>query len=119
MAASEGDHRWSLSNPSTVDLNGDGTSDIVWRNDQTGAVEAWSMRSCEVAGAPERLPDVTDAGLRVRGVADYDRDGSPDLLLHDMRTGELFIRGLRGTSLTHVFPTPPNLDWKVGGVQPN
>ena len=64
----------------TGDFNGDGSSDILWRNGSTGNIEIWFMKNGQVDhyyDAP--LP----ASYTIDAIGDFHHDGSADLLMHD------------------------------------
>jgi hypothetical protein len=64
----------------TGDFNGDGSSDILWRNSSTGNIEIWFMKNGQVDhyyDAP--LP----AYYTIDAIGDFHHDGSADLLMHD------------------------------------
>src|SRR5436190_1209699 len=57
-----------------ADFNGDGTSDVLWRNDTSGHVGIWEMHN--------NIPTWHDLGgsgadHKVVGVGDFNGDGTP------------------------------------------
>jgi len=76
---------------STADFNGDGSSDIVWRNQQTGENYVWYLDNSTVTGLGT-LPALGDLGWVIEGVGDFDQDGTvDDLLWHQYDTGEIYL----------------------------
>ena len=64
----------------TGDFNGDGTSDLLWRNATTGDIEIWFMKN----GQPSFFYDAPlPKGYTIDAVGDFHHDGSADLLMHD------------------------------------
>jgi hypothetical protein len=62
----------------TGDFNGDGKSDILWRNDG-GATSVMFMNGDAMLGQPAYL-GVIPRAIHVAGVADFDGDGKSDIL---------------------------------------
>jgi hypothetical protein len=98
----------------TQDFDGDGHSDIVWRNDTTGQLFLMQMngftRTAEAAVYTE--PALT---RRVVAQADFHGDGTAALLYRDELTGVLSLVQLSGLTATppHDVYGEPNLAWKV------
>jgi hypothetical protein len=79
----------------SADFNGDGSKDILWRNQATGDMAVWYM----LGGALLREQPIEKSpgsAWRVAGVADFNGDGSPDILLRNESTGDLRIWYLNG-----------------------
>jgi hypothetical protein len=70
------------------DFNGDGTSDVFWRNDANGHVGVWEMRDNKQAWL-----DLGGSGVdhKVAGVGDFNGDGTSDLFWRDDSTGHVGI----------------------------
>jgi hypothetical protein len=93
----------------TGDFNGDGNSDIVWRNINTGALAIWLMNGAQVtSGAWLPVTGLTD--WVVLGAGDFNGDGKSDILLQNTVTGQLavwFMNGLQIVSGLYL-PSPPS-----------
>ena len=67
----------------TGDFDGDGQSDLLWRNEQTGAITMWLMHG---TGATPRnggsFPLGGNLYWSAEGLADYDGDGRTDIIWH-------------------------------------
>jgi uncharacterized repeat protein (TIGR01451 family) len=80
------------------DLDGNGTPDLIWMNDMTRQVFAWYM------GGPlgnnfigsAYLAFTGMAGWTVVGLADFNGDGSPDLVWQNDMTRQVFVWYLSG-----------------------
>jgi hypothetical protein len=71
----------------TLDFDGDGVSDVLLRNEQSGEMEIWLMEGGRIA-AMSPLPALP-AGWSVVGNGDYDGDGFADVLCRSDDTGRL------------------------------
>jgi hypothetical protein len=102
-----------ISCPSTHDFNGDGKSDIAWR-DTSGDVAFWLMSGAAVSstGGIGGIPSTWS----IVGQRDFDGDGMVDLLWHDTsgNTAMWFMNGtaVRSTASVGNIPT----SWSVIGV---
>jgi hypothetical protein len=75
------------------DFNGDGYSDILFRNMGTGELEVWQMEGSQNVDVIA-LPTMDPSWL-VAGAADFDFDGITDILWHnpDHRTARIWLMG--------------------------
>ncbi len=98
------------------DLNGDGKSDILWRNDATGQVFVMLMDGATIAS---QSVVYTEPNLAWKIVAqgDYNGDGKADILYRNDVTGQLYMMLMNGLAISaaQVVYTEPNLAWKVLG----
>src|SRR5262249_14670299 len=98
------------------DFNGDGQTDICWRNLATGDDLAWLMAGTtlfsEVALAP--LPD---GRWVVAAIGDFNGDGRPDILWRNAVTGATLIFLMNGTRRSGVvfLPSLADTNWKIVG----
>jgi plastocyanin len=69
--------------PHRCDFNGDGRSDILWRNSSTGANAIWRSASSAAPQAVSAVPVV----WRALGLADYNGDGRSDILWRNSSSG--------------------------------
>ncbi len=78
--------RWSFA--AVADLNGDGTSDIVWHNALKGnSIDAWKIANAQWAGSVDVGPHTL--GWQPAGYGDLNGDGTNDLLWHNPTTGNV------------------------------
>jgi hypothetical protein len=68
------------------DFNGDGTSDILWRNSTTGDVGAW-----EISGGQASWAGFGNGAnpWQVVGTGDFNHDGTSDILWRNSTTGDV------------------------------
>lgn len=105
-------------NPCGVDdIDGNGSPDIVWRNDSTGSLVAWFMSGAELT-RQVAMPPVTDLNWRIVKVSDLNDDGTPDLLWRNVSTGQNTVWYL-DANLTNLFsgsaslPAVGDAAWQV------
>ena len=70
----------NFSHAATNDLNGDGKSDLIFRNDSTGQINAWLMNG---AAAASTAGFVGPGAWTVTHVADFNGDGRADILFRN------------------------------------
>jgi FG-GAP-like repeat len=84
------------------DFNGDGKSDIIWRN-ASGEVAQWQMNGSSIIGSGDLkaggVAVMPGASWSVAGVGDFDADGNADLLWRDSGSGALVEWLMNGTSI--------------------
>jgi serralysin len=95
------------------DFNGDGGTDVLWRNTRFGDVDAWNNGS---ATNSTDLGTLADTNWQVAGSGDFDADGRSDILWRNTVTGanDLWVNGssANGRALASVG----DLSWKVAGL---
>jgi Lectin C-type domain/FG-GAP-like repeat len=76
----------------TQDFNKDGITDLFWHNSNTGESGIWVMKNDSATGTEVDktyfIGPKTDKGWEVKGVADFDNDGSQNILWRNTITGE-------------------------------
>jgi len=85
----------SLSN--RCDFNGDGKTDILWRNKITGQNVVWYMNGATYSDYAE-LQQVTDTDWRIVGTGDFNGDGKTDILWRNKSTGQNVVWLMNGTA---------------------
>ena len=105
-----------------ADFYRDGHHDILWQHQATGGLSAWLMNETTLAELATVTPNVvSDTNWKIVGVADFNRDGHPDILWQHQATGGLSAWLMNGTSLAHTLAVvTPNVvsdtNWKIVGV---
>lgn len=117
----------ALPAPPVADYNADGRTDILWRNQASNRLVAWTMDGLNKLGGGfvtvGGSPVTADPNASVVGTADFDGDGDADILLQHntlgtnrtalleywyldgmVRVGQEFRAGLA------------DLDWKIAGT---
>ncbi len=99
----------------TGDSNGDGKSDILWRDTTSGTVAIWLMNGAQVTGAA----GVGSAAFPLWSISetgDFNGDGKSDILWHD-GNGNVAIWFMNGTQVAQAagVATVPTV-WTIQGA---
>jgi hypothetical protein len=99
--------------PFRGDFNGDGKSDLFWRNTTTGANIIWLSGN---ASTQQSAATVSDTAWSVEGVGDFNGDGRSDIFWRNTSTGSnvIWYSGNAGTYRT--VATVPGAEWGVVGT---
>lgn len=97
----------------TADFNGDGFSDVLWRNISSGANAIWKSANATLQQA---IIGVTDQAWVMAGTGDFNADGISDILWHDTNTGASTIWRSANGATKHVLTTVTDLNWQIVGV---
>lgn len=93
------------------DFNGDGVSDLLWRNGSSGANAIWLSAN---AATQQAIPSVSLAWTVV-GKGDFDGDGRDDILWRNLTTGaNQFWRGGSATNVATIAKVTGT--WSVATV---
>lgn len=84
------------------DFNGDGKTDKIWVDAQTGETQVWLMDGTNVA-AKGSLGQI-DLASTVYKIADFNGDNKTDFLLRNQVTGENTIVLMDGTNVAGLVP---------------
>jgi hypothetical protein len=98
------------------DFNGDGNSDVLWRQDGSGQVYVWEMNGQTVTdeGAVAHAP-VTD-DWHVQGVGDFNGDGNSDVLWRQDGSDQVYVWEMNGQQVQAegaVAHAPVTSDWQI------
>ena len=100
------------------DINGDGRSDVLWRNFATGENYLYPMNGTAILGSEGYLRTVADQAWQVAGIGDFDGNGTADVLWRNGSTGENYVYLMDGTTIAGegYLRTVADQNWKVRGV---
>ena len=79
------DRSVTLGQPKNSDLTGNGTSDVIWRNGTTGAVETWLMTNGTMSGGTGL--GIASSAWSALAVGDVTGNGMSDVLWRNNNTG--------------------------------
>jgi hypothetical protein len=93
----------------SIDLNKDGSSDLLFQNRKNGSIAYWLMNGRNLISG-HVFPSVPGADLiswRLVGAADMNKDGNADLVWQNKFSGKIAYWLLNGVSLIYAqeFPT--------------
>ncbi len=72
------------------DFDGDGKSDIIWRNAKTGDVVIWLMSGHSIGRGAYVVRGIP-ADWEVKAIDDFDGDGKADVLWQNVNNGDIYI----------------------------
>ncbi len=110
---------WSVA--ATDDFDRDGRNDLLLWSSATGAAEFWLMNGTARVGAAVPLAGALAPPWKPAAVADFDRDGRPDLVYRNHATQKISVWLMNGTAF--VAARTPNPDqavdanWEIVGAQ--
>ena len=100
------------------DFDGDGKSDVYWRNATTGNNDLWTMYGLSI-GTLSFVYREPGVAWKVIGSGDFNGDGKADVLWRDTSSGQIFIQHMNGTTIlpTSGFSRPvSDQNWKVAAL---
>jgi photosystem II stability/assembly factor-like uncharacterized protein len=108
---------WCSLRRARADFDGDGRSDVLWRNAATGANYAYFMNGPSIA-SEGHLREVANHAWQIAGIGDFDGDGTADILWRNSSTGENYIYFMNGSVIASegYIRTVADLNWKVAGT---
>ena len=99
--------------PAGNDFDGDGKSDILWRNTATGANTIWKTGNIATAQA---VATIADQAWKVMGTGDFDGDGKADILWRNATTGANTIWKSGSSGAVQAVAAIADLNWKIAGT---
>jgi hypothetical protein len=101
------------------DFDGDGAPDVVWQDPVSGAVQVWYLGGLGGTTLISAANITTENPWRVVSVADFNRDGHPDLLWQDPNSGWAqiwYLGGVQGLTLLGATNLTLSNPWRVVGT---
>ncbi|BAS54198.1 GLUG domain-containing protein [Leptolyngbya boryana NIES-2135] len=99
------------------DFNGDGRTDLVWRNQVRGDVAVWLMNGKEILDFAVVLPGVP-LSWTIEGIDDFNKDGKDDFIWRNRANGDVALWLMNGRKIDTaaiVLPGVP-LSWEIEGI---
>ena len=99
------------------DFDGDGKSDILWRNSGSGEVYVWLMNGTAITGQGTPGTVSPASGWVIQGVGDFDGNGKSDILWRNSTSGDVYIWLMNGTAIASQGDLGViSSDWVIQGV---
>jgi hypothetical protein len=95
------------------DFDGDGASDLFWRNSDSGANTLWRAGNQATSQA---VADVADPAWRAVGQGDFDGDGRADLVWRHRASGHDVIWPSADRGARRAIATVTDPGWTIAGV---
>ena len=100
----------------TVDLDSNGTGDLLLYHAASGYLVAWLMDG-ETVSEKRPIGRQADSALQPVDLSDFDGDGQADLLWRDDASGRGELWRLRGTSVAKATLPTQGPEWKMSGCR--
>ena len=117
------DASWSIAG--VGDFNGDGKSDILWRN-ANGTLIDWTMNGSQIASSQDVTlggsPAMPDKSWNIVGIGDFNGDGKSDILWRNT-SGTLIDWTMNGSQVASTqevtlqgSPATPDASWQIAQI---
>jgi len=102
---------------SRCDFNGDGKTDILWRNKSTGQNVVWLMNGTTYSSYAELL-QVADTNWQIVGTGDFNSDGKTDIVWRNKSTGQNVVWLMDGVNYGGYawLLEVADLNWEIVGT---
>ena len=112
------DTNWKI--VGAADMDRDGWVDLVWQNGADGRLAYSATLNVSVQEERTLSPDVVvETAWKIKAVADFNQDGSPDLVWQHDTNGAIAIWFMDGPTMRAGVPLGPgqvmDLGWKIVG----
>jgi peptidyl-Asp metalloendopeptidase len=116
LVYTEGNTAWSII--ADADFNGDGVSDLLWRNSSTGQVYLMPFSASGFPNGGGFIYTEANSAWKIAFTPDLDGDGKADLLWWNSSTGQVFGMLWNGSAFTTqgFIYTEPNTAWRIEAV---
>jgi Ca2+-binding RTX toxin-like protein len=108
-------NRFAAAPISAADFNGDGKSDILWRNTNSG--EAYIYQVNGFAVPSEGSVRTVSSDWQIAGTGDFNGDNKSDILWRNTNSGEAYIYQMNGLAVaTEGSVRTVGTDWQIAGT---
>ena len=96
------------------DFDGDGKSEILWKNISTGQIAYWDLSGRTLANGAA-FATLANQDWRVQGSGDFNADGTDDIVWRNRSTGVTAMWEMHGRSVSNAaqFATTTPLSWAI------
>src|SRR5204863_9942612 len=111
------DQNWQVAG--VGDFDGDGKTDILWRNTVTGQNYLYPMDGLAIKPTEGYLRTAADTTWQAVGIGDFDGDGRADIVWRNCSSGENYLYPMDGTTIKAsegFIRTVADSAWQVKGV---
>ncbi len=101
------------------DFNRDGSPDLLWQDPVSGALQVWYLGGTLGNTFVSAATIAGRSTWKVVSVADFNRDGYPDLLWQDPKSGAAqiwYLGGAQGTQLLGAANVEVGNAWRIAGA---
>ncbi|MEI6209921.1 MAG: VCBS repeat-containing protein [Desulfuromonadales bacterium] len=115
MLYQEPNIQWKI--VATGDLNGDGTTDLIWWNNSTGQVYAQTIVNGKITNGSIIYTE-PDTRWKIVGTGDVNGNGKSDLIWWNSNTGQVAVgttNSLNQASAQVIY-SEPDTNWRIAGV---
>jgi hypothetical protein len=101
----------------SADIDVDGDADLVWQDQETGALRVWSLSGTTRTSDVAVTPPAVNPDWQIRSVGDYNADGRADFIFQHT-SGALYAWFMNGASLargTYLSPAAVKPEWELVG----
>lgn len=98
------------------DFDGDGMSDVLWRNSASGQNWLYTMNGA-VIETSNHINTISDLDWDFVGVGDYDNDGDSDIVLRNSTTGLNWMYQMDGSTIdtSSQINVVADVNWEIVG----
>jgi predicted extracellular nuclease/subtilisin-like proprotein convertase family protein len=113
VLTTEGQLQWTIAGAGQ--FNGDGQTDLLWRNQADGSNAVWLMSGATVTGLASVTP-VADTAWTIEGTGDFNLDGHTDIVWKNGPDIATWL--MNGTSVSSLawLPSVGDPAWQIGAV---
>jgi glucose/arabinose dehydrogenase len=100
------------------DFDGDGKSDILWRNQVSGENYIYPMLGVAIKPTEGYVRTVSDLNWQVAGVGDFNGDGKDDIVWRNSSTGETYVYLMTGNAIAGegYLRTVADQGWQIAQI---